>query len=215
MSNNNPLVTLLKNRNMSEYTLSKNSGVPYSTISDMCSGKTNVRKCNGETILKIAKALHTSMEIVIGEKQEEVAEFDDTKLPYTKFDYYKSQMKFRKNAILRGESAAEYWGITDGHFSHLIKVYATTDLAYPFIVTKVKNFKDIDYEIKDGVLVTSISKTIDDMISDKESDKQILDQALSNYYYRNNESFDGLNISKKNLDKFNKEIKHALKYYEN
>lgn len=215
MNNTNSLLTLLKNRDMSEYSLSKLSGVPYSTISDICSGKTDIKKCNCETIYKIAKALNTSMEIVIGEKQKEVAEFDETKLPYTKFDYYRSQMKFRKNAILRAESATEYLGITDGHFSHLIKVYATTDLPYPFIVTKVKNFNDIDYEIRDGVLVTSISKSIDDMISDKESDKQILDQALSNYYYRNNESFDGLIISEKNIKEFNKEKQLALEYYKN
>lgn len=210
-----PLYTLLKNRNMSEYALSKISGVPYSTISDMCSGKTDIRKCNCETIYKIAKALGTTMEIVIGAKQEETAELDDSIPPIRKHDYYIENMKFRKNAILRGESAAEFLEITDGHFSPLIKVYSTTSLPYPFIVKKIKNFKKIDYEIKDGVLVTSASQSIDDMISDKENDVQILDQAISNYYYRNNESFDGLKISKKNLDKFNKEIKHALKYYEN
>lgn len=207
----------LFNLNMSQYTLSKKSGVPYSTISDLCSAKTNIKKCNVETAYKIAQALGCTIEdlFVYKEDPEDEAKFDETQLPYTKFDYYRSQMRFRKNVILRAESAAEYLGITDGHFSHLIKVYATTNLPDPFIVKKVKNFKNIDYIKKDGVLVTSVSKSIDDMISDRENDKQILDQAINNYYYKNNESFEGLKISKKNLKKFEKEKKIALEYYDN
>lgn len=37
-------------------------GVPYSTIFDICSEKTNIKRCNVETVYKIAKALNLSVE---------------------------------------------------------------------------------------------------------------------------------------------------------
>lgn len=208
------IINILHNKNISQYAFSKECGVPYTTICDICKGKTELKKCNAETVLKIAKTLGLTVEDLLTEDHGE-AEIDDSIPPYTKNDYYKLQMKFRKNAILRSESALEYLNLTDMTFSHIIKVYSTVNLPFPFIVTKVKNFKDIDYMSVDGVLVTTVSKSIDDMISDKESDKQILDQAMNNYYYRNNESFDGINVSKNNLEKFEQECKTALEYYDN
>lgn len=52
----------IKQKNISLYRLSKNSGIPYSTISDICSGKTQIEKCSGETIYKLAKELDITME---------------------------------------------------------------------------------------------------------------------------------------------------------
>lgn len=210
--NNNPLLTLLKNRDMSEYTLSKISGVAYSTISDMCSGKTDVRKCNGETILKIAKALNTTMEIVIGEKEEEKAYLDETSVTIEEF--YQYHLKNRKNVILYGASALDYMRLTNGGYPFQIEVYSTVSLPYPFKVHKVKNFDDIDYQIIDGVLVSTIDQSFNDMLKDKDTDYQALDESLSNYYYHNNESFDGLNILKSNIRRFNKEKENAIKYYD-
>lgn len=197
---------------MSEYTLSKISGVAYSTISDMCSGKTDVRKCNGETILKIAKALNTTMEIVIGEKEEEKAYLDETSVTIEEF--YQYHLKNRKNVILYGASALDYMRLTNGGYPFQIEVYSTVSLPYPFKVHKVKNFDDIDYQIIDGVLVSTIDQSFNDMLKDKDTDYQALDESLSNYYYHNNESFDGLNILKSNLRRFNKEKEHAIKYYD-
>lgn len=210
--NYNPLLTLLKNRKMSEYALSKISGIPYSTISDMCSGKTDVKKCNGETILKIAKALNTTMEIVIGEKQEEVAKFDDTSITIEEF--YQYHLKNRKNVILYGTSALDYMRLTNGGYPLQIEVYSTVSLPFPFKVHKVKNFNDIDYQIIDGILVSTIDQSFNDMLKDEDTDYQALDESLSNYYYHNNESFDGINILKSNLKRFNKEKEYAIKYYD-
>lgn len=212
MNNTNSLLTLLKNRDMSEYSLSKLSGVPYSTISDICSGKTDIKKCNCETIYKIAKTLNTSMEIVIGEKQEEVAKFDETSI--TLEEYYQYYLKNRKNVILYGASALDYMRLTNGGFPFQIEVYSTISLPFPFKVHKVKNFDNIEYQIVDGVLVSSIDQSFNDMLKDENTDYQALDEGLSNYYYHNNESFDGLKISESNLNKFNKEKEYAIRYYD-
>lgn len=53
---------LLIQKNISKYRLSKSSGIPYTTINDICSGKAKLQKCSAETIYKISKVLDISME---------------------------------------------------------------------------------------------------------------------------------------------------------
>ena len=56
---------ILKEKNMTRYTLAKFSGVPNSTLNDICNGKARIEKCSAETVYKIAKALNVSMESLI------------------------------------------------------------------------------------------------------------------------------------------------------
>ena len=56
---------LLQQKVMTKYRLSVLSGVPHSTLSELCSGKTNIRKCSAETVYKLAKALGVSMESLV------------------------------------------------------------------------------------------------------------------------------------------------------
>lgn len=59
------LQELLNSKNMSKYQLSKISGVPKTTIMDICSGKSAVEKCSAKTIFQISKALDCSMEDIM------------------------------------------------------------------------------------------------------------------------------------------------------
>ncbi|MBQ7574891.1 MAG: helix-turn-helix transcriptional regulator [Clostridia bacterium] len=56
------LQKLLNEENITKYQLSKMSGVPKTTIIDICSGKSSIQKCSAKTVYKIAKALEISME---------------------------------------------------------------------------------------------------------------------------------------------------------
>lgn len=56
---------ILKDKNMSQYRLSKESGIPYTTINDICSNKTRIEKCSAETVFRIARVLGVSMESII------------------------------------------------------------------------------------------------------------------------------------------------------
>lgn len=56
------LAELLSQQGITKYSLSKLSGVPYTTLSDICSGKTSLEKCSAETVYRLAKELHISME---------------------------------------------------------------------------------------------------------------------------------------------------------
>lgn len=50
---------------MTRYRLSKTSGIPWATLSDICSGRTDLRRCTAETVLKLSKALGMTMEDVL------------------------------------------------------------------------------------------------------------------------------------------------------
>ena len=56
---------LMENKKITKYRLAKDSGIAYTTINDICSGKAQLEKCSAETIYRIAKALGVSMESLI------------------------------------------------------------------------------------------------------------------------------------------------------
>ena len=55
----------LKKRNLTKYRLSKESGVPQTTINDICSGKTDLEKCTAGTLYRLAKVLGVSIEAIL------------------------------------------------------------------------------------------------------------------------------------------------------
>ena len=67
---------ILKKKNMTIYKLSKESGIPYATLNDICSGKTNLKKCSAETLYRLAKTLNVSMEELIEPYVEEREDFE-------------------------------------------------------------------------------------------------------------------------------------------
>lgn len=71
---------LLKEKNMTRYELSKKSGVPQSTIADICSGKTDLQQCKVGTLLKIARVLNESVDSLILKQEKEFDEEIDFEL---------------------------------------------------------------------------------------------------------------------------------------
>lgn len=77
------LQLLLDQKNMTKYHLSKISGVPKTTIIDICAGKSAIEKCSAKTIQQIAAALGCTMEDIM--RLEDAAKFDaKTNLPVNK-----------------------------------------------------------------------------------------------------------------------------------
>ena len=89
------LSELLEQKHISKYRLSKESGVPQATISDICTGKTKIQKCSAETIYRIAKALSVSMESLV---EPVVIEADEEKNRMS-FDLFKSTVCHRLKAL--------------------------------------------------------------------------------------------------------------------
>ena len=61
---------LLIKKNYTVYRLSKESGVPKTTIFDISSGKSNLLDCSGRNLLKISKSLGVSIEDLLSLDQE-------------------------------------------------------------------------------------------------------------------------------------------------
>lgn len=58
---------LLEEKNISKYKLSKESGVPYSTVCDISTGKSVLLKCSAETVLRISHVLGITAEELVGD----------------------------------------------------------------------------------------------------------------------------------------------------
>lgn len=63
-------------RNISKYRLSKNSGIPYSTLNDILNGKAKLEKCSAETVYKLAKELNITMEELLSPYFEKRCDFE-------------------------------------------------------------------------------------------------------------------------------------------
>ena len=53
---------MLREKNMSMYRLSQISGVPKTTVIDICSGKSNIEGCTAKTVMQLSLALGCTME---------------------------------------------------------------------------------------------------------------------------------------------------------
>ncbi len=82
------LMSLLKERQLSVYQCAKESHVPYTTLSDIVKGKTRIEKCTAETIYKLARTLHVTMEELLTECFRE----DENAPNLRDFEIYKSNV---------------------------------------------------------------------------------------------------------------------------
>lgn len=79
---------LLNKKKISKYRLAKESGIPKTTIIDLCNGKTRIEKCSANTLYRIAKVLNVSMESLIEQEMKQ----NDIKSERMSFEVYKSNV---------------------------------------------------------------------------------------------------------------------------
>ena len=70
---------LLEEKDMTKYRLSKLSGVPHTTINDICNGRVKVEKCSAETLYKLAVVLGVSLDSIVADAMEYRASFETYK----------------------------------------------------------------------------------------------------------------------------------------
>lgn len=70
------LETILSERNMSIYQCAKLSGIPYTTLSEVVRGITRIEKCSAETVYRLSKVLHVSMEDLMMDSIERRSDFE-------------------------------------------------------------------------------------------------------------------------------------------
>ena len=62
---------LLSEKKMTVYSLSIDSGVPKTTLTDIASGKADILECSGKTLLAISKCLNVPIEYLLSLEKEE------------------------------------------------------------------------------------------------------------------------------------------------
>ncbi len=73
------LQTLLDEKKITKYYLSKISGIPKTTIADICAGRSDIGRCSAKTVQLLARALSCTMEEIM-----DIASVDESGLPYDK-----------------------------------------------------------------------------------------------------------------------------------
>ena len=119
-----------------------------------------------------------------------------------------------EDVILWGTSALEYLELFVGYlYETRIDVYAREKGKFENVVYHVvDSFDGIDYVEIEGLKCSTLNQCANDMLEDwATTDVQALTEALSDYYYKNDKSFDGLEVHT-NLEKF-EEMKEWAKEY--
>ncbi|MGN1278618.1 MAG: helix-turn-helix domain-containing protein [Candidatus Onthovivens sp.] len=87
---------LLSEKKTTVYSLSIDSGIPRTTLSDIASGKTDILNYSGKTLLAISKSLNVSIEDLLSLEREEAK----TLLPGFLLDSIKEYRKaIRKDSL--------------------------------------------------------------------------------------------------------------------
>ena len=69
---------LLEKEKMSRYRLSRESGVPMTTITDICSGKAELDKCAAGTLYKIAKVFGVTVDALLENNKVKTVDLYDS-----------------------------------------------------------------------------------------------------------------------------------------
>ena len=102
------LQTMLDERNMSMYRLSKLSGVPKTTVLDICSGKSSIDGCNAKTVFLLSKTLGCTMEDLM---KIDTADYDrETGMPKDETHFEKGLPAYLQSSI---KKMADSWKTID------------------------------------------------------------------------------------------------------
>ena len=94
---NMTFLDLLSEKKTTVYSLSIDSGIPRTTLTDIASGKADILECSGKTLLAISKSLNVSIEDLLSLEREEAK----TLLPGFLLDSIKEYRKaIRKDSTL-------------------------------------------------------------------------------------------------------------------
>ena len=107
-----------------------------------------------------------------------------------------------------------YFGGRDEEF--LVWVYGSNSvLRFNGVVILGNHISPHDIVNKDGLLFTNFNRTLTDSLANEDIlDMQGITEALSDYYYSNSESFEGLYVPPKYQKRFDELADDAIHYYD-
>lgn len=100
---------------------------------------------------------------------------------------------------------------------YLVWVYGDDELSrFNGVVVLGNRISSHSVNEKNGLRFTNFSRTISDALANESIlDMQGITEAISKYYYRNGESFDGISVAPEYQDRFDRLASEAIEYYGN
>lgn len=100
----------IDSRNITKYQLSQISGIPKTTVFDICSGKSSIHKCSAHTVQLLAKALGCTMEYIMTLDPDSDNYDKETGLPRNKLYLERNLPPYLQSSI---ENMTASWKIMD------------------------------------------------------------------------------------------------------
>ncbi|MBR3184428.1 MAG: hypothetical protein IKF61_08830, partial [Firmicutes bacterium] len=161
---------------------------------------------------------------LINRKTIELPKYDKRKLDLPKRSSYISaiswltaiQEKLGENVVFALDEALMCQGLFGGrNDEYLVWVYGDSSLTrFNGVVVLGESISKYDVVEDTGIRLTSFSRTLNDAFANEHIlDMQGVTEALSYYYYSNNESFDGISVSPEYQEQFERLATDAINYY--
>ena len=98
------------------------------------------------------------------------------------YNKYLRQILGQCECILARDTAADYLGLTNGGQRNTVQIYVKKkqDVEGTEQII-VGSFEKIEYEMRCGLLCTTVNQTIVDLL-EQDGDEQIITESLANYY---------------------------------
>lgn len=132
----------------------------------------------------------------------------------TPAEYRVTLLKGSDDKVLSRSDALCLRGYGNWNYDNSIKVYSKKELEKPYDFDIVDNFDNIDYSLLFGIPVCSEKQAFIDLMDNPKDELQTLLEALGDYYYTHNESFDSLELNKSQTRKLNKYKEDAIHYWD-
>ena len=121
---------------------------------------------------------------------------------------------FDYDCVLAFETASDYLGTNKMAYRPKLCVYSLKELNITGVECKiVDSYSDLEIVELDGIRCTSARQTIWDLLR-YDRDQQVTVEAIADWYFKHNESFNDLNIPSELQEIFNSFIDDAIHYFD-
>ena len=121
---------------------------------------------------------------------------------------------FGYDCVLAFETASDYLGTNKMAYRPKLCVYSLQELNITRVdCSLIESYSDLEIVELDGIRCTSARQTIWDLLR-YDRDQQVIVEAIADWYFKHNESFDDLNIPADLQEIFNSFVDDAIHYFD-
>ena len=175
--------TILKQKNMTKYKLSILSGVPHTTVLDICSGRAKINKCSAETLYKLAKTLDVSMEDLIADSLINRPDFENFKSTVCHMVNDMGDLEFLAHILESDEISKLYlkdWYLESLYLLAMVDYLCReNDLPVPIEYDELRGARLQEVVYPSGIL------TLSALLNDDEYKQNSIEQAIPEFIRHN------------------------------